>query len=287
MATKMNHPYHPQHAIVLKREGGPFNCSGCKEPGFGPRYHCCKRNCHFVLHDHCATARPTDRPRIHPLMGNRQFEFLWEPPGGPKHRYCDACGRDVQGFLYHDQSRRGFDLHPCCMNLKRTMSDPQGKIKLSLKDKVHQRCKKCKRKDLDNVRSEEPFRGWSYVSSCGKHTFHVYCAKTLIMDNWESGYFNVKQNRSSITSATSSSSSLVSRSGTTNSKRSKSVQRDRNLITSATGSSSAVDRRRSSRARPFLTLGIQMAKIGFSVITSVIFGNPIPFIATLIENLAN
>ncbi|XP_054789570.1 protein VACUOLELESS GAMETOPHYTES-like [Prosopis cineraria] len=275
MATTMNHPYHLQHPIVLKREGRPCKCSGCKELGFGPRYHCSKRDCPFILHDHCATARPTDRPRIHAFMGNRPFEFLWAPPAGPYRRYCDACGRDVRGFLYHDQSRHGFDLHPCCINLRRTMSDSHGTMELSLKDKVDYTCVKCKRKDLDNVQSKEPFRGWSYVSSCGNYCYHVYCVKTLILENWETGYFNVS----------SSSSSLVTISETTNSVRR--MMPNRSSITSAT-SSSAMERR--SLARPGVSstkVLIKMAKVGFNLIMSVVLGNPTPLFDALVENLVN
>ncbi|XP_054789569.1 protein VACUOLELESS GAMETOPHYTES-like [Prosopis cineraria] len=180
----MNHPCHLQHPIILKSEGAPFQCSGCKELGFGPRYQCHETDCPFVLHYHCATVRPTDRPRIHLFMGNRRFDFLWEPPGGPNRRYCDACGQDVRGFLYQDQySKHNFDLHPCCMNLKRTISDPNGTVELNLKDKVPSKCVKCKRKGLNNVQSKEAFRGWSYVSSCGNYCYHVYCVKTLILEN--------------------------------------------------------------------------------------------------------
>ncbi|XP_054789568.1 uncharacterized protein LOC129295117 [Prosopis cineraria] len=197
-------------------------------------------------------------------MGNRRFDFIWEPPGGPNSRYCDSCGQDVRGFLYHDQySKHKFDLHPCCMNLKRTMSDPNGTVELNLKDQAPSKCVKCKRKYLNNVQSKEAFRGWSYVSSCGNYCYHVYCVKTLILENREKGYFNVASSSSS-----SSSSSLVIGSETA----------------SAT-SSLAMDRRRRSSKLSVTRALIKMVKVGFSVIISVLFGNPPPLFVALAENL--
>ncbi|XP_028791372.1 uncharacterized protein LOC114747633 [Neltuma alba] len=163
------------------------------------------------------------------------------------------------------------------------MSDPYGRVTLILKDKMPSKCVKCKRKDL-KVQSKGPFRGWSYVSSCGNYCYHVYCVKKLILDNWERGYFNVG---SSSSSSSSRGRSLV-RGEPASSSRSMSLESHRSLITSAT-SSSALARRGSSRPpMSSFTRGlIKMAKIGFSVIISVLFGNPTPLFTALAENLLN
>ncbi|XP_028765427.1 uncharacterized protein LOC114723401 [Neltuma alba] len=254
--------------MTLERDvANPFECSGCKELGFGPRYQC-EMDCPFVLHEDCFKARPTDPSRTHPFMGSCSFQFLWEPPGGPNRRLCDACGRDVKGFVYHDQYKHKLDLHPCCMNLKSTMSDPYNRMMLILKDKMPSKCVKCERKDL-KVQSKGPFRGWSYVSSCGNYCYHVCCVKKLILDNWENGYFNV--------GPPSSSSSPGGRNLSIDETASSSS------ITSAE-SSLALARRGSSRSS--FTRGlIKLAKIGFSVIISVLFGNPTPLFTALAEKL--
>ncbi|XP_028763042.1 uncharacterized protein LOC114721383 [Neltuma alba] len=263
----MNHPWH-DHPVRLERdEANPFECSGCKELGSGPRYQC-EMDCPFVLHEDCFKARPKDPSRTHPLMGNCRFQFLWEPPGGPESRLCDACGRDVKGFVYHDQYRHKLDLHPCCMNLKSTMSDPSKSLTLILNDKMPSKCVKCKEKNL-KIQSKRPFRGWSYVSSCGNYCYHVYCVKKLILEKWKSGYLNV--------GSSCSSSSLRGRNLSIHETASS------RSITSAK-SSSALARRRSSRSS--FTRGlIKLAKIGLSVIISVLLGNPTPLFTALAENL--
>ncbi|XP_054780841.1 uncharacterized protein LOC129288348 [Prosopis cineraria] len=144
------------------------------------------------------------------------------------------------------------------------MSDPSGTVELNRKDKAPPKCVKCKRKYLNNVQSKEAFRGWSYVSSCGNYCYHVYCVKTLILENREKGYFNV----ASSSSSSSSSSSLVIGSETA----------------SAT-SSLAMDRRRSSSKLSVTRALIKMVKVGFSAIISVLFGNPPPLFVALAENL--
>ncbi|XP_054789567.1 uncharacterized protein LOC129295115 [Prosopis cineraria] len=148
-------------------------------------------------------------------MGDSEFEFLWKLPGETNNRYCDACGRDIRGFLYHDHySRHEFDLHPCCMNLDRdTVPDTHGTVKLSLEDKMPRQCVKCKRKDLNDVESKKAFRGWSYGSSRGDYCFHVYCTRTLVLEKWKESYFNVGSSSSSSSGSSLKGTSLVIRSG--------------------------------------------------------------------------
>ncbi|RDX62659.1 hypothetical protein CR513_58985, partial [Mucuna pruriens] len=81
---------------------------------------------------------------------------LYEKAPGHRVRYCDACGKDVMGFVYHC-SRTGYDLHPCCLNLKDTISDEEGCVTLELSHKVPSKCLKCKHRNVvDGV------KGWSY-----------------------------------------------------------------------------------------------------------------------------
>ncbi|XP_028783653.1 uncharacterized protein LOC114739741 [Neltuma alba] len=260
----MKHPRHDHPVRLEGDEPNPFECSGCKEPGCGPRYRC-ERGCPFVLHKDCSKACPESPSIGHPLVDNSRFKFLWEPPRRPKRLFCVACGGAVKGFVYHDR-KHDLVLHPCCMNLKSTMSDPSEKLTLNLDNKMPSKCVKCKEKVL-KVQSKRPFTGWSYVSSCEKYCYHVYCVKKLIPDGWKSGSFN---------GGSSSSSSLRGRNLSTHGTASSSS------ITSAKRSS-ALARRRSSRSS--VTRGlIKVVKIGLSVIMSLLLGNPTPLFTAVAEN---
>ncbi|XP_054789565.1 uncharacterized protein LOC129295113 [Prosopis cineraria] len=163
----MNHPCHLQHPIILKSEGAPFQCSGCEELGLAQGTSAAK----LIVPSSFTTTVPQlahRPPKNPPVHGEPTVRLPLGTAGRTEPPICDACGQDVRGFLYHDQcSKHKFDLHPCCMNLKRTMSDPSGTVELNRKDKAPPKCVKCKRKYLNNVQSKEAFRGWSYVSSCG------------------------------------------------------------------------------------------------------------------------
>ncbi|KAG6413358.1 hypothetical protein SASPL_126067 [Salvia splendens] len=118
------------HAHNLKFEyaEAPFKCDGCKEAGIGSRYKC-GGACEFELHTHCGIPSPTI---THPFYHKCSFQFMRRPPG-PVARYCNACEKDVVGFVYHCRLC-GFDLHPCCAKLPMMIDD--GEIKLYMYKKV-------------------------------------------------------------------------------------------------------------------------------------------------------
>ncbi|KAG9155243.1 hypothetical protein Leryth_023263 [Lithospermum erythrorhizon] len=100
------------------------------------------------------------------------------PPGSIQ-RYCNACERDVIGFVYHCRSC-GFDLHPCCAKLPMVLHD--GEVKLYLQRKVSTPCHRCGRKG----------RSWTYRSNCKKYNLHVACVKEMLVDNWHELYYGMK-----------------------------------------------------------------------------------------------
>lgn len=114
--TEISHFSHPGHRLRLGHTEFPFECDGCKEAGIGSRYRC--TTCDFDLHVHCAIPTPTI---AHPFYTKCSFQFLSRPPGDVP-RYCNACEKDVSGFVYHCRAC-GFDLHPCCAKLPMVLDD--------------------------------------------------------------------------------------------------------------------------------------------------------------------
>ncbi|GMN37478.1 hypothetical protein TIFTF001_006838 [Ficus carica] len=167
--NEISHFSHPQHNLKLEYSEFPFKCDGCKEAGIGSRYKCTA--CDFDLHTHCAIPSPTI---AHPFYTKCSFRFLSRPPGDAP-RYCNACEKDVTGFLYHCTSC-GFDLHPCCAKLPMVLDD--GETKLYLYRKVSSSCHRCGRKG----------RSWSYRSSCKKYNLHVACVREMLMESWSEIY---------------------------------------------------------------------------------------------------
>ncbi|ERN11419.1 hypothetical protein AMTRI_Chr03g43490 [Amborella trichopoda] len=163
------HYSHSQHRLKFECSDALFNCDGCKEAGIGARYKC--DICDFDLHKNCATPSPTLN---HPFYRKCNFQFYSRPPGD-KMRYCDACGQDVLGFVYHCNSC-GFDLHPCCACLPPVLNDGERNLYLSLK--VSAACHRCGRKGI----------GWSYRSECKKYNLHVSCVKDMLMESWQEIY---------------------------------------------------------------------------------------------------
>jgi len=167
-----------EHSLERKPPGAPYTCSGCGELGFGSCYHCENINCSYVLHEVCANPDPY---AFHPFFERSYFEFHQKPPGY-KTRYCNACGKDVLGFVYHCSST-DYDLHPCCLKLQHSISDDNGNVTLDLSKTVHLKCAKCKHKHVMGN-----FQGWSYYD--GDSCYHVACFKDLILQNWRRGYFS-------------------------------------------------------------------------------------------------
>ncbi|CAN1255865.1 hypothetical protein LINPERPRIM_LOCUS9116 [Linum perenne] len=163
--TEISHFSHPQHKLRFEFSEFPFKCDGCKEAGIGSRFKC--TTCDFDLHQHCAI--PTQFVH-HPFYTKCSFQFMSHPPGDIP-RYCNACERDVKGFVYHCRDC-GFDLHPCCAKLPVVIND--GEVKLYLYRKVSASCHKCGRKG----------RSWSYRSTCKKYNLHVACVKDMLVENW-------------------------------------------------------------------------------------------------------
>ncbi|KAF6155766.1 hypothetical protein GIB67_007413 [Kingdonia uniflora] len=168
--SEITHFSHPQHKLRSEYTEVPFKCDGCKEVGIGSRYKCC--TCDFDLHLHCALPSPSI---IHPFYRKCSFQFLSRPPGNIP-RFCNACEKDVTGFVYHCKLC-GFDLHPCCAKLPRVLDD--GDMKLYLYRKVSASCHKCGRKG----------RSWSYRSKCKKYNLHVACAREMLVESWHELYF--------------------------------------------------------------------------------------------------
>ncbi|KZV52652.1 hypothetical protein F511_07045 [Dorcoceras hygrometricum] len=168
--NEISHFSHPQHNLKFEHSEAPFKCDGCNEAGIGSRYKCAA-SCNFDLHTHCAIPSPSIS---HPFYTKCSFQFLARPPG-PVARYCNACEKDVSGFVYHCKSC-GFDLHPCCAKLPMALHD--GDIKLYLYRKVSSSCHRCGRKG----------RSWSYRSSCKKYNLHVACVKEMLVDSWQEIY---------------------------------------------------------------------------------------------------
>ncbi|KAI5431380.1 uncharacterized protein LOC127131726 [Lathyrus oleraceus] len=242
-----------KHLLRQKPPGAPFTCSGCRQLGFGSNYHCQNSShCNYVLHGECAYPDPY---AFHPFFEKSYFEFHKKPPGD-RERYCDACGKDILGFVYHC-SRTGYDLHPCCLKLKNSITDESGTVTLKLSKKVDSKCVKCKHRSVvGNV------KGWCYYdrNSC----YHVSCFKDLIVENWRRGYFS--QGDTSI--------------ATTNSSN------DRETQLALTSMEMDQSLRISRRART-ISKYAKIAILVFKLIFSAIFGNPISAFVAILEALAS
>ncbi|XP_062092698.1 protein VACUOLELESS GAMETOPHYTES [Humulus lupulus] len=167
--SEISHFSHPHHKLKFEYSEFPFKCDGCKEIGIGSRYKC--SICDFDLHMYCALPSTNI---CHPFYTKCSFELLSRPPGNSP-RYCNACEKDVTGFVYHCYSC-GFDLHPCCAKLPMVLDD--GETKLYLYRKVSSSCHRCGRKG----------RSWSYRSKCKKYNLHVACVREMLMESWSDIY---------------------------------------------------------------------------------------------------
>ncbi|KAH7672734.1 DC1 domain-containing protein, partial [Dioscorea alata] len=155
-----HHPSHPGYTLKEEKINRLFTCDGCKEVGFGTCYTCTDTACNFHLHKQCAN----------PVVPDRR---------------CDACGRDINGYVYHCD-KKDLDLHPCCAKLpyyEDVVINEGEEIRLFLKKKVSTKCCKCKEKKLwGKVKNT-----WSYVSENQEVHFHVSCVKDLVYESWRDG----------------------------------------------------------------------------------------------------
>ncbi|XP_022747994.1 uncharacterized protein LOC111297603 [Durio zibethinus] len=179
--TEIEHFSH-RHKLELSYSQKPYRCDGCKQEGFGSCYQCNKKTkCDFHLHEKCAMADPL---ATHPFFNNCIFEFRKKRKHGKR---CKACGKDIRGFMY--KSKKAY-LHPCCLKLPNTLNGEGGLI-LNLKDKASSKCLICRHKKISGK-----VKGWAYVSTCGKHCYHVGCVNHMNFENW--GCFNSQQNGGNI-----------------------------------------------------------------------------------------
>ncbi|GAA0141205.1 hypothetical protein Leryth_004340 [Lithospermum erythrorhizon] len=167
--NEITHFSHPQHRLKFNHTEVPFKCDGCNEIGIGSSYRC--NICDYDLHLHCAIP---SQNISHPFYPKCNFQFLPRPPGKIE-RYCNACEKEVTGFIYHCKTC-GFDLHPCCAKLPMMLDD--GETKLFLYRKVTTECHRCGRRG----------RSWTYRSTCKKYNLHVACVKEMLVDSWKELY---------------------------------------------------------------------------------------------------
>ncbi|KAI3789376.1 hypothetical protein L2E82_02169 [Cichorium intybus] len=164
--NEISHFSHHEHELKYNHTNTPFKCDGCKEAGIGSNYKC--TTCNHNSHIHCTLPSPSITHTFYPKC---TFQFLPTPPGSLP-RYCNACEKDILGFVYHCKSC-GFDLHPCCAKLPTMLDD--GEVKLYLCRKVRSACHRCGGKG----------RSWSYRSMCKKYNLHVACAKEMLVESWD------------------------------------------------------------------------------------------------------
>lgn len=249
--TELEHPSHPDHMLTLKSSDAAYMCEGCKELGLGPCFEC--QDCNFHLHEECAMP---SKSSYHPHFKRCEFTFREETYNGG--RYCDACGKDVMGFVYQCTHDNAHDLHPCCLKLQRKIIAGDGLV-LRLSDKVPSKCLKCNSREISRG-----IKGWSYVSSCGEFCYHVACVKDLVLENWRNGYFDGDKNINSVSAQTSNNFALMQIGGPSNQ-------------VAQTGG------RIGSKAKKFW----RIAKMVLKLIISAIFGDPTGGIAMIVEALVS
>ncbi|KAL0283337.1 UNVERIFIED_CONTAM: hypothetical protein Sangu_2896000 [Sesamum angustifolium] len=167
-----------------------FTCDGCKTKGFGERYQCAL--CGHKLHKECRFPHTTVS---HEFFGCSTLTFRAEPftINGKNNRKeyrkcCDACGKDICGFSYHCAADN-LDLHPTCRNLDRKLVINDTVFDLFPAKRSSSKCIWCKKRKISAGTRDVP--GWSYLSTCKKYHFHVYCMTEMVyeacMKNGEMG----------------------------------------------------------------------------------------------------
>ncbi|KAH6777743.1 hypothetical protein C2S51_009055, partial [Perilla frutescens var. frutescens] len=154
-----------------------FSCDGCKMRGYGERHHC--NPCGRELHKECRFPTATISNEHFP---GSTFKFRYEPLTRLDNKYrkefskcCDACGKEICGFSYRcDENDK--DLHPCCRNLEKKLLIEN--TIFDLRPEVFSKCIRCKKRKITD--GERDVRGWSYVSTCNKYHFHVYCMMEMV-----------------------------------------------------------------------------------------------------------
>ncbi|KAF5959139.1 hypothetical protein HYC85_000348, partial [Camellia sinensis] len=177
------------HELELKRYNKQFACDGYKEDRFGSRYRC--KDCDYSLHEKCASPKPTISPDF--LQG---FAFAFcHQPCSTCARPCYACGKAIRGYFYRCKSKE-LDLHPYCSNLKRNLYGMDfvyhnKEIPSSLK------CVCCEKKMRWGTKTKNS-DSCSYISTCKKYHFHVYCITEMLHEAWKEGVINVSTDEMSM-----------------------------------------------------------------------------------------
>ncbi|KAK4758217.1 hypothetical protein SAY87_019518 [Trapa incisa] len=166
-------------------------------------------------------------------------EFLSSPPGDAL-PYCNACEKDVGGFVYHCAAN-GYDLHPCCAKLPMVLND--GEVKLYLYSKVSSSCNRCGRKG----------RSWAYRSTCKKYNLHVACVREMVVDSCS----HLHGGSNDTASASASQTALEIR-----------IPRLKDTVQAS-----------SSMGKDKVKKGCEKAGMALKVVVSAVFGDPTALIA--------
>ncbi|KAF8022068.1 hypothetical protein BT93_G2263 [Corymbia citriodora subsp. variegata] len=181
---------HPLDHHEQKRRGSTYECSGCRQLGFGPYYSCISCNVHY--HQHCGNLLRPDISSAASVVRNRSpypTGYLVLKKKAPSRvRCCVACGDHVLGLRYkvrHDSynpfwflsrhlNSRAF--HPLCASLpEQIQGTGQQEITLVLEKTIRGECLICS----GNA------GGWAYNSTCGVYSYHVGCVKQKIIQIWQ------------------------------------------------------------------------------------------------------
>ncbi|CAL5363636.1 unnamed protein product [Camellia sinensis] len=161
------------HELELKRYNKRFACDGCKEDG---------------------SARLLNLPFRLTFSKDLPLNFVInhaQHVQGP----CYACGKAIRGYFYRCKSKE-LDLHPYCSNLKRNLYGM---------DFVHHdneissssKCVCCEKKMRWGTKTKNS-GSCSYISTCKKYHFHVYCITEMLHEAWKEGVINVSTNEMSM-----------------------------------------------------------------------------------------
>ncbi|XP_057772008.1 uncharacterized protein LOC130991682 [Salvia miltiorrhiza] len=99
----IDHPSHPRHKLRFTRKCCSFMCDACGTTHEGKSYMCCKANCHYWIHETCASSDLTIKREDHHHPLSLSFHV---PPLYMKYDYkCDVCSQYLLSkyWIYHCQ----------------------------------------------------------------------------------------------------------------------------------------------------------------------------------------
>ncbi|KAI3705593.1 hypothetical protein L1987_75832 [Smallanthus sonchifolius] len=179
MGTSDNEPSSTRHVTSHDEHGmtlivgdlSSYKCSGCKESGIGERYKC-NEECPYILHPEC---RYHEEEATHEFLNGSTFKFFEELSSEQHRSSCIACGSDIKGYFYHCEATNK-NLHPCCLNLEKTIQ--VGKMKFLLCKKLTSTCFYCHPNKKENMD-----KGWCYSLESGQDLqAHVSCMNDAIIE---------------------------------------------------------------------------------------------------------